>query len=51
MTDCDELQVAARDLLDTEEAHRMAATLENASRLARARRKVAELLPPEDGEA
>jgi hypothetical protein len=31
---------AGRELLDAEEAHRMAPTLDNASRLARARRAV-----------
>jgi hypothetical protein len=39
-----ELQEASRVLLTAEEAHRMAPTLDNASRLARARRAVEELL-------
>ncbi len=39
-----ELRGAAQQLLDAEEAHRMSPTLENASRLIRARRWVEELL-------
>jgi hypothetical protein len=38
------LRSASRELLDAEEAHRMSPTLENASRLARARRAVEDVL-------
>lgn len=47
MSDCDDLRAAARGLLDAEEAHRLAPTLENASLLARARRQVEEILKRE----
>lgn len=47
MSYVDELQAAAQELLDAEEAHRMAPTLHRASRLTRARRAVEALLPQE----
>jgi hypothetical protein len=47
MSDCDELRAAARELLGADEAYRHAPTLENTSRLARARRRVEELLASE----
>jgi hypothetical protein len=43
------LRSASRELLDAEEAHRMSPTLDNASRLARARRAVKDALD-EQGE-
>lgn len=42
----DWLVTAGRGLLDAEEAHRMAATLENVSRLSRARRVMETLVGP-----
>lgn len=44
------LRSAGRELLDAEEAHRMSPTLDHASRLARARRAVEDVLrqaPPD----
>jgi hypothetical protein len=42
-----ELRIAVRGLLDADEAFRHAPTLENTSRLARARRRAEELLASE----
>jgi hypothetical protein len=47
VSDCDELRELARELLDAEAAYRNAPTLQNTSRLARARRKLEETLTRE----
>lgn len=47
MNDCDQLRDAARELLNADEAYRKAPTLENTSQLARARRRVEDLLARE----
>ena len=44
------LRSASRQLLTAEEAHRMSPTLDNAARLARARRAVEEALGEDDRE-
>jgi hypothetical protein len=44
---CDHLREAAQELLEADEAFRHAPTLENTSRLARARRRVEDLLASE----
>jgi hypothetical protein len=44
--DVDVLRTASRELLDAEEAYRFAATLENTSRLSRARRVVERAVGP-----
>jgi hypothetical protein len=47
MSECDDLRELARELLDAEEAYRRAATLQNTSRLARARRRLEAVLTVE----
>jgi hypothetical protein len=47
MSECDDLRELARELLDAEEAYRHAPTLQNTSRLARARRRLETVLTVE----
>jgi hypothetical protein len=47
MSECDEFRELARELLEVERAYRNMPTLENTSRLARARRRLEEALVAE----